>query len=737
MSTAYKLVDMQRPAEVIRAGMVTFDESQIAARAMGKSANLPRDMLSTDYDVAKPVGLMLEDALDEPFAVMLHRAYYDQADEETYAIFMVECNSHPKGIWCTARVLLENQPDNLKVVENYLSRALTPGCVNPFYPLFVTCEAKVEAGGTKRNRNRDVESWIGCLTVGITHYVCDTDVAVVTMDGEADYWDVARSSLRVSADPKLALALTVGMDHAVSYPKTFKEALKMPDAEQWIEAAEQEVIGNLVRKGTFEFVELKDIPAHITPIPTSMKVKTKSHKDGSLDKRKCRVVANGSEQNYLVDYEEVWAPASQLVSVRIILVIAVCLDLKVYHADVTGAFLNSKLEEVVYATLPNNLPESIKRKLPSMHVRLLKGMYGLKQAGRCWSQTQDKLVMSVPGMQKSKVDPCWYFLKRKGLTVHVLVHVDDYIIATNSKEWKDWFVHTHFAKHYEINDLGVLDQVVGIGVEWGENSVALSRTRDIQLTTEKYGLKDAKSVLYPIVSGFDLPEADVCDNSLSFMNLVGDMRYHERACRPDLSLFLAKLSPFSAKHDARHMEALLKGGRYLKGTADMPLIYRKSMGKQEEFNLVMFTDATWASEPETKRSMSGWVIFLNGNNVSSASKRQDCVALSSTEAEVIAVSEGCKDLIHIYQLTSGVTKVKLPMRVMVDNQATIALLKNPVNNRRSKHIDVRHMWVRELVENGMVSLHYVRTDENIADYLTKPLQGEKFEYFRAQLMGHI
>ena len=129
---------------------------------------------------------------------------------------MVECNSHPKGIWCTARVLLENQPDNLKVVENYLSRALTPGCVNPFYPLFVTCEAKVEAGGTKRNRNRDVESWIGCLTVGITHYVCDTDVAVVTMDGEADYWDVARSSLRVSADPKLALALTVDMDHAVS-----------------------------------------------------------------------------------------------------------------------------------------------------------------------------------------------------------------------------------------------------------------------------------------------------------------------------------------------------------------------------------------------------------------------------------------------------------------------------------------------------------------------------------------
>ena len=111
--------------------------------------------------------------------------------------------------------------------------------------------------------------------------------------------------------------------------------------------------------------------------------------------------------------------------------------------------------------------------------------------------------------------------------------------------------------------------------------------------------------------------------------------------------------------------------------------------------------------------------------------------MSSTEAEIVAVSEGCKDLLHVYQILKDLVHVQLPIKVMIDNQATIALLENQVNNRRSKYIDIRHLWVREHVKSGVLSLHYVRTDENVADYLTKPLTGEKFEYFRAQLMGHI
>ena len=322
--------------------------------------------------------------------------------------------------------------------------------------------------------------------------------------------------------------------------------------------------------------------------------------------------------------------------------------------------------------------------------------------------------------------------------MHILVHVDDYIIATNSKAWKDWFVNEYYASHYEIRDLGELDHALGIGVEWGTGGdyVALTRTHEILETVKKHGLDDAKSHKYPIAKGFSLEKAEVCDTSLRFLNLCGDMRYHERACRPDLSLMLTKLSPYSAAHDKRHMEALRDGARYLKGTADLPFVLSKRVkGKLDKHYLFLFTDATWASELEG-HSMSGWVVFLNGNNVASASKRQDCVNRSSTEAEIVAVSEGAKDLLHVYQLLDELVEVKLPLIIMIDNQSTISLLENPVNNKRSKHMWVRHLWIREQVQSGLVELHYVRSDENVADYLTKPLTGEKFEYFRAQLMGH-
>ena len=140
---------------------------------------------------------------------------------------------------------------------------------------------------------------------------------------------------------------------------------------------------------------------------------------------------------------------------------------------------------------------------------------------------------------------------------------------------------------------------------------------------KKHGLQDAKSLTYPIAKGFTLGKAEVCDKTQKFLNLSGDLRYHERACRPDMSLMLAKLSPYGSAYDQRHMDALKDGARYMKGTADMPFFIRKnSKTKVESFRLFLFTDATWNSELDGK-SMSGWVLYLNGNNVASASKRQD------------------------------------------------------------------------------------------------------------------
>ena len=699
--------------------------------------------MSSDFNVAKPEGNMLEVAIDEKFVVLEHRGMFHKEDKETYAIFRVKSKAHPHGIWTLAQMLLEDCHKNVAVVAEYLSKALTPGCVNPFYPLFTVCEMKWEGVTSSRRPMRQSAQkveWIQCLVVGITHYKSDKDIQVITMDGAADLLDVARTMLRVPAKPTIALAATevgwASKDQPASEPKPIRQALRAHDAEEWIMSMDKEIT-QMVDKGTFSFLELEEIPEGAKPIPMSMKFDVKHEKNGAFKERKSRLVADGSHQTYMVDYEDTFAPASQLVSVRTILTLAVCLELKVFHADVSGAFLNAKLNADVYVKLPEALPESTKATLPSLYAKLVRSSYGLKQVANDWRKCQDNLIMEVPGMQKNAVDPCWYFIQHKELVVHILVHVDDYIIATNSEAWKDWFVNEYYASRYKIRDLGILDHVVGIGVTWGDNCVALTRTHDILETLKKHGLQDAKSLTYPIAKGFTLAKAEVCDKTQKFLNLSGDLRYHERACRPDMSLMLAKLSPYGSAYDRRHMDALKDGARYMKGTADMPFFIRKnSKTKVESFRLFLFTDATWNSELDGK-SMSGWVLYLNGNNVASASKRQDTVARSSTEAEVIAVSEGAKDLFHVYQLLDQLVRIELPMTIMIDNQATIALLENPVNNKRSKHMWVRYMWVREQVQKGLVRLQYVKTEENVADYLTKPLSGEKFNYFRAQLMGHI
>ena len=108
---------------------------------------------------------------------------------------------------------------------------------------------------------------------------------------------------------------------------------------------------------------------------------------------------------------------------------------------------------------------------------------------------------------------------------------------------------------------------------------------------------------------------------------------------------------------------------------------------------------------------------------------------AEAEAEIIALSEGCKDLMYLEQLLSPLVKVQKPMVVFIDNQATIALVSQPVNNRRTRHINARHMWMRDLVTDGTIEVQYVPTEHNVADFFTKPLTGERFRIFRYQILG--
>jgi hypothetical protein len=463
------------------------------------------------------------------------------------------------------------------------------------------------------------------------------------------------------------------------------------------------------------------------------KYAVKHDEHGNVDKLKARLIAHGMCQVYGQDYTESFAATSQVTSVITFLTYALQTDLTVRQMDVQAAFVNATLTETIYVSLPPQLGHHRRYAL------LNKSLYGLKQAAACWAKASHALIMSIPGMRRNATEPCWYTLTRAdGLVAHLLVYVDDYLLATNSVAFHEWFV-AYFNKSYVLKDLGLVKHYMGIGVKYTNGTMELTRGGAILATVTKYGVTDMCGSELPMVAGNGdrllLPKTDADNHSL-FRALLGELLYHCRTCRPDIRLALALLSRFSAKNTTKHYEELLRVLKYLKHTPDFALVIRKGPGGAlGSMQLRMYVDASYRSIPESLKSVSGWVIFLNGSIISCNAKRQETTAGSSTEAEIIAFADALNDLRFVWQLLKQFAKVELPMIVYEDNNATIAAFTN-VSAGKTKYIDVKYMVGRELVEDGTISVHRVDSKHNVADFFTKPLEKKLHDKFVQAFMGH-
>ena len=725
------LVSLSDPGKLVVTGLVAnYDEASIAdQRYHAATGELTR--LRAEFDNDAPDSPMLQSRIIGRFAILGHRTLreLDAADtsDDTHAIFHVATNAHPGGVWSKPEHLLEHSTIGYNIVERYLDGANEEG--NMFYPLFVLAE------------HLESDTWHSCIVIGVDNACKDgLDIRIaVRVAGEgADVLDVPRITIRTKrvetglADDTLAIALaaTPSVSAAVQIvtePKNVRQALRGQDATEWLAAIEKEV-STLEIKGTW--ISVKSVPPDRTPILAVFKLKTKWNADGSLDKRKARLVAFGMCQTYGEDYTDTWAPSSQLTSVHLFLCLCVQLNLTAYHADAVSAFVNAELKETVYLQLP---PE-INR--PYRYVQLLKSLYGLKQGAHDWHAASDAVMMSIPGMRKSTKETCWYFLYQGDLVAHILVHVDDYLCGCNQPEWFTWFVK-YFGDTYEINNLGCLTQIVGMGATQTSDCITLSRSHQINQSIQRFHLGDANPVRLPLPAGaFKTTMPESTDPNIPFLALMGEMRYHARSAHPDLLLALSVLGKFSAKHQAEHFQLLKNTLLYVKGS-DAPLIFsRGAFGPSNGFRIGLYTDAAYNSCSLTGRSQSGWVVTVNDQPMLWHSERQTLVTTSSTYAEVVACSDGIKDLMYVHDIISEFAAVELPMIVHQDNMATIRILDNPVNNGITKYIAVKYFWIREFIENNTIKLQHISGANNPADFLTKPLGGEAFHVGRARLMGH-
>ena len=511
-------------------------------------------------------------------------------------------------------------------------------------------------------------------------------------------------------------------------PVSYTQALTSPNRDDWVEATGAEM-ASLERKGVLAFGVL---PTGQRALPTKFIFKTKLLPSGELDKHKVRLVAKGFLQQHGVDYEETFSPTFGLDSLRCVLALSLRLGMEVYHIDVKTAFLNSELSYDIYI----KLPEGFTSPGGHAHAKLQKSLYGLKQAGRDWYDTQDDFIRSHDSrFVRSTVDPCLYYIMAAGLSVVLLVHVDDYVVASTSQAYYLEF-NRAFDARFGTNNMGRLSNILQIGVTWGEQSVSMSQERQIVELAKQYGVDRSAPVLTPMESSIQLAPATQVAGHLPYRSLLGSLLWIMRSTRPDIAFSVTYLSHFCSAYDESHWGCLRRVLKYLYHTRTQPLTLRQPRS-DGPVPVSVWSDSDWASDKLTRKSVSGYVVAIGGSPVAWSSKRQSTVALSSCEAEYMAMSEAAKGGLYVRNLLTQCKEVRTPMPLLYDNQGSAYMAANTVNNGRTKHIDIRHHFIRQHVAEKTFVLDYVPTATNVADVLTKALPREPFTRFSNLLLTGI
>lgn len=500
-------------------------------------------------------------------------------------------------------------------------------------------------------------------------------------------------------------------------PKTYFEAINSPEREHWI-AAMKEEIASIESHCTWESTKL---PPGRKAVGSKWVYKAKLGENGEVVRYKARLVAKGFTQKFGVDYDEVFAPVARSTTLRLLLSVAGMRGLVVKHYDIKTAFLNGTLDEEIFMRAPEGSG------FEGQTLLLKKSLYGLKQAARVWNRALHEALMKV-GFVQSLNDKCLYVKSRGKSIIWLLIHVDDVATSTNDGNFESATMRD-LGKSFELKDLGSIRHFLGIDVTRDEaGNFQMSQQAYIQKIIDAAGQHDAKISKYPLDLGyFKIEDDERLDSNEEYRKLIGMLLFLTTNSRPDIAATVSILSQkviAPTRKDLCEVKRLVK---YLKGTKNLKLSLSDNTKPEK---LIAYTDANWAEDKIDRKSNSGFYCSLGGGAVSWNCRKQDLVTLSSTEAEYVALSEACKELIWIARLAKEFNVPDEAPKLHIDNQSCIKMVQNDKFSHRTKHIDTKFHHFRDNIEKQLITLHYVETKKNIADMLTKPLGGNKLAELR-------
>jgi len=495
-------------------------------------------------------------------------------------------------------------------------------------------------------------------------------------------------------------------------PTTLEDALVSEDAPEWRNAWKSE-LESLKKNGTWV---IQRVPENRNIVGCRWLFKRKE--DGRF---KVRLVAKGYSQEPGIDFRETFEPVAKFTTLRLLLALIVENDWELHSMDVKTAFLNGELQEEIYMEVPEGVRENTE---PGFACRLVKAIYGLRQSPRAWYQKIHTFFIGHQFLRSTQDYSLYINYERK---VIVLVYVDDLVLGAAHLEDIRW-IKAALSKAFEMTDLDELKVFLGLEItrDRSQRQLTIHQQRYIDRILDRYGMNDARPIATPLDPHTKLlagTKTDGEDNQIksvpieAYQSAVGSLMYAMLGTRPDIAYAIGLVSQFNHSPRWNHWLAVKRIFRYLGATRDWGLRYGTSNVSGG------YSDADWGAG-EDRKSVGGFVFLLNGGAISWTSKKQNSIALSTTEAEYMSMTQAAKEILWLRVLLDELgafRHIEQLSQLHGDNQGALALARNPEYHARTKHIDIQHHLIRELVTTEKVNLEYCSTSDMIADIMTKAL----------------
>ncbi|GJX58197.1 putative ribonuclease H-like domain-containing protein [Tanacetum coccineum] len=452
-------------------------------------------------------------------------------------------------------------------------------------------------------------------------------------------------------------------------PKRVSKALSDP---AWVEAMQEELLQFKLQNVWV----LVDLPKGHRAIGTKWVYRNKKDERGIVIRNKARLVAQGHTQEEGIDYDEVFAPVARIEAIRIFLAYASYMGFTVYQMDVKSAFLYGQIEEEVYVCQPPGFEDPDH---PDKVYKVVKALYGLHQAPRAWYDTLTTYLLSN-GFQRGQIDQTLFIKSQKG---HILL------------------------------------------VQQRKKGIFISQDKYVHEILRKFNYTDVKSASTP--TDLEKPlvkdaDADDVDEHL-YRSMIGSLMYLT-ASRPDIMFAVCACARFQVSPKTSHLLAVKRIFRYLKGKPSLGLWY----SKDSPLELVAYTDSDYAGATLDRKSTTGGCQFLGNRLISWQCKKQTVVATSTTKAEYVAAANCCGQVLWIQNQLLDYGYNFMNTVIYIDNTSTICIIENPVQHSKTKHIEIRHHFIRDCNTKKLIQMAKIDTQLNVADLLTKGFDAGRFQY---------